>query len=126
MARDYYGILGVDRNASDADIKKAFRRKARKYHPDVNDSAEAADKFNELKIAQEVLTDPQKRSIVDAGGAMRMHGDLQAQAMRLVHDLDGLAGAIQQQQLLAGQWPGVQIHGHIPCRASAESDVNRP
>ncbi|WP_296136093.1 molecular chaperone DnaJ [uncultured Corynebacterium sp.] len=68
MARDYYGILGVDRNASDADIKKAFRRKARKYHPDVNDSAEAADKFNELKIAQEVLTDPQKRSIVDAGG----------------------------------------------------------
>ena len=57
MARDYYGILGVDRNASDADIKKAFRRKARKYHPDVNDSAEAADKFNELKIAQEVLTE---------------------------------------------------------------------
>jgi len=68
VARDYYGILGVDRNASDSDIKKAYRKLARKYHPDVNPSEEAAEKFREASLAQEVLTDPQKRQIVDAGG----------------------------------------------------------
>lgn len=68
MARDYYGILGVDRDASDNEIKKAYRRLARKYHPDVNDSEEAAEKFSEISIAQEVLLDPDKRRIVDAGG----------------------------------------------------------
>lgn len=68
MARDYYGILGVDQNASDAEIKKAYRRLARKYHPDVNPSEEAAEKFREASLAQEVLTDPEKRRIVDAGG----------------------------------------------------------
>lgn len=68
MARDYYGILGVDQNATDAEIKKAYRRLARKYHPDVNDTDEAAEKFREISVAQEVLLDPQKRSIVDRGG----------------------------------------------------------
>lgn len=68
MARDYYGILGVDHNASDNDIKKAYRRLARKYHPDVNDTDEAAEKFREISVAQEVLLDPEKRRIVDRGG----------------------------------------------------------
>ena len=68
MARDYYGILGVDRDATDAEIKKAYRKLARKYHPDVNPSEEAAEKFREASLAQEVLTDPQKRAIVNAGG----------------------------------------------------------
>lgn len=68
MARDYYGILGVDQSASEQEIKKAYRRLARKYHPDVNPSAEAAEKFREISQAQEVLTDPQKRRIVDMGG----------------------------------------------------------
>ena len=68
MARDYYGILGVDRSASDAEIKKAYRSLARKYHPDVNGTEEAATKFREISIAQEVLLDPEKRRIVDMGG----------------------------------------------------------
>lgn len=68
MARDYYGILGVERNASDQEIKKAYRRLARKYHPDVNDTEEAAEKFREISLANEVLLDPEKRRIVDAGG----------------------------------------------------------
>lgn len=68
MARDYYAILGVERGASDNEIKKAYRRLARKYHPDVNDTEEAAEKFSELSLAQEVLLDPNKRRIVDAGG----------------------------------------------------------
>lgn len=68
MARDYYGILGLDKEASESDIKKAYRRLARKYHPDVNPSEEAAEKFREASVAQEYLLDPQKRQIIDAGG----------------------------------------------------------
>ena len=69
MARDYYGILGVDKSASDAEIKKAYRKLARKYHPDVNPGDdEAAEKFREASLAQEVLLDPQKRQVVDMGG----------------------------------------------------------
>ena len=69
MARDYYGILGVDKNATDQEIKKAYRKMARKYHPDLNpDDETAAEKFRDAALAQEVLLDPQKRQIVDMGG----------------------------------------------------------
>lgn len=68
MARDYYAVLGVEHDATDADIKKAYRRLARKYHPDVNPSEEAAEKFREASLAQEILLDAEKRRIVDAGG----------------------------------------------------------
>ena len=68
MARDYYGILGVDKDATEQEIKRAYRKLARKYHPDVNPSEEAAEKFAEIAAAQEVLLDPQKRSIADGGG----------------------------------------------------------
>ncbi|GAA4786338.1 molecular chaperone DnaJ [Corynebacterium canis] len=68
MARDYYGILGVDRSATETDIRKAYRRLARKYHPDVNGTEEAAEKFREVSLAYEVLTNPEKRRVVDMGG----------------------------------------------------------
>ncbi len=66
--RDYYAVLGVDRKASQEDIKKAYRRMARKYHPDVNAEPDAEDKFKEVGEAYEVLSDPEKRSAYDTLG----------------------------------------------------------
>jgi len=73
--RDYYEILGVDRNASAAEIKKAFRQLARKYHPDVAKSdPEAEARFKEINEAYEVLGDPEKRKKYDTLGPDWEHG----------------------------------------------------
>lgn len=68
--RDYYEVLGVDRNASEADVKKAFRRLAMRYHPDRNpdQGEEAANRFKEAKRAYEILSDEQKRAAYDQFG----------------------------------------------------------
>jgi molecular chaperone DnaJ len=65
---DYYEILGVSRDASAEEIKKAYRKLARQYHPDVNDSDDAHERFKEIGRAFQVLSDPQKRQIYDLGG----------------------------------------------------------
>lgn len=67
-AKDYYGILGVPRDATADDIKRAYRKLARQYHPDVNPDPSAAEKFKDINAAYEVLSDDQKRQIVDLGG----------------------------------------------------------
>ncbi|MBV7299001.1 molecular chaperone DnaJ [Enterovibrio paralichthyis] len=67
--RDFYEVLGVSRDASERDIKKAYKRLAMKYHPDKNPGDDtAADKFKEVKLAYEVLTDDQKRAAYDQYG----------------------------------------------------------
>lgn len=68
MSTDYYEVLGVTRDASAEQIKKAYRRLAMKYHPDVADTPDAADKFKQIGEAYEVLHDPHKRSVYDRGG----------------------------------------------------------
>jgi molecular chaperone DnaJ len=66
--RDYYEVLGIDRNASDDDIKKAFRKLAFKYHPDHNREEQAGEAFKEVNEAYEVLSDSEKRSAYDRYG----------------------------------------------------------
>lgn len=66
--RDYYEILGVSKTASDADIKSAFRKLAKKYHPDVSKEADASEKFKEAQEAYAVLSDPEKRKQYDQFG----------------------------------------------------------
>src|SRR6059058_38999 len=67
--KDYYGVLGVKKTASADEIRKAFRKLARKYHPDVNPGdKKAEEKFKELSEAIDVLSDPKKRKIYDQVG----------------------------------------------------------
>ncbi len=66
--RSYYEILGVERSATDADIKRAFRKLAQQWHPDVNTDAAAGDKFKEINEAYQVLSDPKRRQIYDVVG----------------------------------------------------------
>ncbi len=66
--RDYYEVLGVPKNASDEDIKKAYRTLAKKYHPDTSTEPNAQEKFKEVQEAYETLKDPQKRSTYDQFG----------------------------------------------------------
>ena len=72
--KDYYRILGVDRKADDKTIKSAYRRLARKHHPDVAKGKESGDRFKEINEAYEVLSDPEKRRRYDSlGPDWRLH-----------------------------------------------------
>ena len=67
--RDFYKILGVERGATEDDIRKAYRKLARKYHPDINPgNKEAENKFKDISVANDVLSDPQKRKLYDEFG----------------------------------------------------------
>jgi molecular chaperone DnaJ len=76
VARDYYSVLGVERSAEAAEIKKAYRKLARKFHPDVNpDNPDAEKRFKEIQEAYAVLSDPEKRRQYDTYGHVEGVGD---------------------------------------------------
>lgn len=79
VKRDYYEILGVGRGAAASEIKKAYRRLAKKYHPDTNDGSQTADeKFKEITEAYEILSDPEKKKLYDRFGHRAFDGSMGA------------------------------------------------
>src|ERR1039457_5838080 len=72
--RDYYEVLGVDKGAEKKDIKKAYRKLAMKYHPDVSEDQESGGKFKEISEAYAVLSDAEKRQTYDQYGHAGMNG----------------------------------------------------
>ena len=66
--RDYYEVLGLSKGASEDEIKKAYRKLSKKYHPDINKEPDAEEKFKEVSEAYEILSDPQKRAAYDQYG----------------------------------------------------------
>ncbi len=99
---DYYAILGVDRGADEAELKRAYRRLAMQYHPDRNGDAEAEARFKEITEAYEVLRDPEKRGVYDrygeaglrrgAGAGGFHHFDLSEALNIFMRDFGGFAG----------------------------------
>ena len=109
---DFYQLLGVARDASDTDIKKAYRKLAMEYHPDRNRSPDAEAKFKEIAEAYEVLRDPQKRAAYDrygragvgagAAGAGFHHVDLSEALEIFMRDFGGLGGLGGLESLFGG------------------------
>ena len=77
--KDYYEVLGVDRHADAAAIKKAYRKLAKKYHPDTNkDNPQAEQKFKEASEAYTILSDPEKKKLYDRFGHAAFDGSMGA------------------------------------------------
>ncbi|MGH7526801.1 MAG: DnaJ domain-containing protein, partial [Gemmatimonadales bacterium] len=98
---DFYALLGVPRDASEVDIKKAYRKLAMEYHPDRNSAPEAEARFKDITEAYEILRDPQKRAAYDrygkagvggAGGFGFHHVDLSEALNIFMRDFGGLGG----------------------------------
>ena len=75
MDNNYYHILGIEKTASDAEIKKAYRKLAKKYHPDVSTEKDAEERFKAVQDAYEVLKDQKKRKLYDQYGANWQHAE---------------------------------------------------
>lgn len=103
--KDYYQILGVDKGASESEIKKAFRKRARECHPDVNKSEGAEEQFKEINEAFDVLSDPQKREMYDRYGTVEGMGGYGAQGS-YVDFSDIFGGGMGMEDILTSFFTG--------------------
>src|SRR5947207_1327950 len=116
--KDYYAILGVERGASAEDIKKAYRKLARKYHPDVSKEPNAEEKFKEMAEAYETLKDPEKRAEYDELGRYAAGEEFQQQP----HSLYRVSGRDIYIYLPLAPWEAVLgTSVHLPTPAGAVS-----
>lgn len=106
---DYYEVLGVARNATAEEIKKAFRKKARQYHPDVNKDPDAESMFKQLAEAYEVLSDPQKRQVYDAYGHEGLAGGGYQPSWDFMHGFPDLSDLFAQ--FFGINFPGGEAYG---------------
>src|SRR6201986_897956 len=87
---DYYKILGIDKTATEKDIKSAYRKRARQYHPDLNpNDTEANKKFQQINEANEVLSDAEKRKKYDKYGENWQHGEEYERAQQQARQQQG-------------------------------------
>lgn len=117
--RDYYEVLGVARGASQDEIKKAFRRLARQYHPDINKESGADAMFKEINEANEVLSDPEKRAMYDRFGHSGVNGQPGFDPFGGGGDLGSIfeaffGGAASQRQSQRGPQRGADLRYTLP------------
>src|ERR1700761_2260789 len=110
--RDYYELLGVRRNASEADIKRAFRQLARELHPDVSDAPDAQERFREVVEAYEVLSKSETRDLYDRyGHAGLRSGGFQSEHVDFGNLADLFSAFFGEDVLFGGRGGSRRAHG---------------